>query len=107
MYVSQLYVQKVLIFPLLPSIALLAQVLKGLALLRMGRHDDSAVLLEEVHSQHPTDEATLQAMAICYREMHKCKATRTLSPMMEITSYINDCSLVIYLRLIMMPNCKC
>ncbi|XP_060561283.1 phagocyte signaling-impaired protein-like, partial [Ruditapes philippinarum] len=48
-----------------------ARVLKSLALLRLGRHDDSSVILHDVHDQHPTDEATLQAMAICYREIHK------------------------------------
>ncbi|KAL5017135.1 hypothetical protein ScPMuIL_006724 [Solemya velum] len=48
-----------------------AKVLKALALLRLGRHDDSTAILQEVHTQHPTDEPTLQAMAICYREVHK------------------------------------
>ncbi|KAK3084712.1 hypothetical protein FSP39_017808 [Pinctada imbricata] len=48
-----------------------AKVLKALALLRLGRQDESSVLLQEIHSQHPTDEATLQAMAICYREVYK------------------------------------
>ncbi|XP_052801736.1 N-alpha-acetyltransferase 25, NatB auxiliary subunit-like [Mya arenaria] len=50
---------------------LCAKVLKSLSLLRLGRHDESTGLLHEVHQQHPTDEATLQAMAICYREIHK------------------------------------
>jgi len=49
------------------------QVLKALALLRLGRQDESTVLLGEVHGQHPTDDATLQAMSICYREVHRCK----------------------------------
>ncbi|XP_064612793.1 N-alpha-acetyltransferase 25, NatB auxiliary subunit-like [Liolophura sinensis] len=48
-----------------------AKVLKALALLRLGRHDESSGFLQEVHAQHPTDEATLHAMAICYREVHK------------------------------------
>ncbi|KAK7505933.1 hypothetical protein BaRGS_00002655, partial [Batillaria attramentaria] len=51
-----------------------AKVLKALALLRLGRQDESAVLLQEVHSQHPIDDATLQAMSICYREVHKLEA---------------------------------
>jgi N-terminal acetyltransferase B complex non-catalytic subunit len=37
-----------------------AKVLKALALLRLGRHDESSLILDEIHSQHPTDEATLQ-----------------------------------------------
>ena len=60
------------------------QVLKALALLRLGRHDDSSVMLQEVHSQHPTDEATLQAMAICYREIHKCKKFEPAHEIMEL-----------------------
>ncbi|KAL3858112.1 hypothetical protein ACJMK2_012723 [Sinanodonta woodiana] len=48
-----------------------AKVLKALALLRLGRQDESTQLLVEVHAEHPTDEAALQAMAICYREVHK------------------------------------
>jgi len=47
------------------------QALKSLALLRMGRREESVVLLDEVHALHPTDEATLQAMSICYRELNK------------------------------------
>ncbi|XP_046361388.2 N-alpha-acetyltransferase 25, NatB auxiliary subunit-like [Haliotis rufescens] len=48
-----------------------AKVLKALAMLRLGRHDDSSAILQEVHAQHPHNEATLQAMSICYREVHK------------------------------------
>ncbi|XP_021357895.1 N-alpha-acetyltransferase 25, NatB auxiliary subunit-like [Mizuhopecten yessoensis] len=48
-----------------------ARVLKALALLRLGRHDESAILLKDIHAQNPTDEATLQAMSICYREVYK------------------------------------
>ncbi|XP_064648913.1 N-alpha-acetyltransferase 25, NatB auxiliary subunit-like [Lineus longissimus] len=48
-----------------------AKVLKALALLRQGKHDVSGKLLEEVHHQNPTDDATLQAMTICYGDMHK------------------------------------
>ena len=56
-----------------PVLCVGRQVLKALALLRLGRQDESSVLLEEVHSQHPIDDATLQAMSICYREVHKRK----------------------------------
>ncbi|XP_062615343.1 N-alpha-acetyltransferase 25, NatB auxiliary subunit-like [Saccostrea cucullata] len=55
-----------------------AKVLKALALLRLGRHDESTVILDEIHSQHPTDEATLQAMAICYRELYRLEAIADL-----------------------------
>ena len=49
----------------------LFQALKALALLRLGRHDDSTGLLHEVHGTSPTDDATLQAMSICYKEMNR------------------------------------
>ena len=55
------------------NIFALLQVLKGLALLRLGRHDESTALLQEVHALNPSDEATLQAMGIAYRELHKCR----------------------------------
>ena len=49
------------------------QALKALALLRLKRLEESVSLLDEVHAQHPTDESTLQAMCIGYRELNKCK----------------------------------
>ena len=49
------------------------QVLKALALLRLGRHDESMQLLQDVHAQSPSEESTLLAMGIAYRELHKCK----------------------------------
>ncbi|GAB6030038.1 N-alpha-acetyltransferase 25, NatB auxiliary subunit [Chamberlinius hualienensis] len=48
-----------------------AKVLKALALLRLGRQEDANKYLQQVHSEVPTDDATLQAMTICYRELHK------------------------------------
>ncbi|XP_063231904.1 LOW QUALITY PROTEIN: N-alpha-acetyltransferase 25, NatB auxiliary subunit [Bacillus rossius redtenbacheri] len=48
-----------------------AKVLKALALLRLGKEDECAALLESVRAESPVNEATLQAMTICYKEMHK------------------------------------
>ncbi|RWS02701.1 N-alpha-acetyltransferase 25: NatB auxiliary subunit-like protein [Dinothrombium tinctorium] len=48
-----------------------AKVLKCLALLRLGRQHECSSLLAEVHKEAPTDDSTLQAMSICYRELHK------------------------------------
>ena len=48
-----------------------AKVLKALALLRLGRHEDSLHILHDVHTEAPIDDSTLQAMTICYRELHK------------------------------------
>ncbi|KAI0241030.1 N-alpha-acetyltransferase 25, NatB auxiliary subunit [Lamellibrachia satsuma] len=51
-----------------------AKVLKGLALLRLGRQEDCVSMIEEVHDQHPTDEQTLQAMTICYKELNELRS---------------------------------
>ncbi|XP_074641518.1 N-alpha-acetyltransferase 25, NatB auxiliary subunit-like [Tubulanus polymorphus] len=48
-----------------------AKALKALGLLRLGKYDLSVELLREVHRLNPTDDATLQAMTICYGEMNK------------------------------------
>ncbi|XP_023226878.1 N-alpha-acetyltransferase 25, NatB auxiliary subunit-like [Centruroides sculpturatus] len=47
------------------------EVLKALALIRLGRQEESLATLSEVHQEGPMDDATLQAMTICYRELHK------------------------------------
>ncbi|XP_072164093.1 N-alpha-acetyltransferase 25, NatB auxiliary subunit-like [Diadema setosum] len=48
-----------------------AKVLKALALLRIGRRKESFALTEEVVAVKPTDEPTLSALSICFREMQK------------------------------------
>lgn len=48
-----------------------AKVLKALALIRLGRQDESQSWLAEVHKESPTDDPTLQAMTICYRELQR------------------------------------
>lgn len=48
-----------------------ARVLKCLALLRLGKESDSMEQLELIRSECPTEEATLQLMTVCYREIHK------------------------------------
>ncbi|KAK8379299.1 hypothetical protein O3P69_019285 [Scylla paramamosain] len=48
-----------------------ARVLKGLALLRMGKEEECLALVGQVVKEGPTDETTLQALTICYREMHQ------------------------------------
>lgn len=45
--------------------------MKALALIRLGRQDEALASLHEVHVEDPTDDPTLQAMTICYRELHK------------------------------------
>lgn len=50
-----------------------AKVLKALALLRLGKEDECQVILNEVRSEVPCEDSTLQAMSICYREIHQRK----------------------------------
>jgi N-terminal acetyltransferase B complex non-catalytic subunit len=45
-------------------------VLKALALLRLGKEDECIQLLDAVRAEVPCDDSTLQAMTICYREIH-------------------------------------
>lgn len=48
-----------------------AKVLKGLALLRLGKESECQELLESIRKDFQSDDSTLQAMTICYREMNK------------------------------------
>lgn len=49
-----------------------AKGLKALALLRLGKEDDAVALLEALASEKPYDDAPLQAMTLCYRELQQC-----------------------------------
>ena len=42
-------------------------------MIRLGRSEEAQNTLKEVLSEEPYDDATLQAMAICYRETHRRK----------------------------------
>ncbi|XP_043224316.1 N-alpha-acetyltransferase 25, NatB auxiliary subunit-like [Amphibalanus amphitrite] len=48
-----------------------AKVLRALALLRLERHDESRKIVEAVVAELPTDENSLQALTICYKELHE------------------------------------
>jgi N-terminal acetyltransferase B complex non-catalytic subunit len=45
------------------------KVLKSLALMRMGRETEAVPILDSVLEESPTDESTLQAMNIAYKEL--------------------------------------
>lgn len=49
-----------------------AKALKALTLHRFGRSAEAGVILDALTAERPTDEATLQAMTLCYREMQQC-----------------------------------
>lgn len=48
-----------------------ARVLKGLAQLRLGKKEECQAAISAVIKEGPTDEATLQALTICFRELHQ------------------------------------
>ncbi|XP_022902804.2 phagocyte signaling-impaired protein [Onthophagus taurus] len=48
-----------------------AKALKAVALLRLGKAGDSKVILEALVNECPTDDATLQAISICYKESNE------------------------------------
>ncbi|CAH1985845.1 unnamed protein product [Acanthoscelides obtectus] len=58
-----------------------AKALKALTLNRMGKEYDSQDILEALVKENPTDDATLQAITLCYREMQElekvCKLYET------------------------------
>ncbi|KAH6932585.1 hypothetical protein HPB50_007832 [Hyalomma asiaticum] len=48
-----------------------AKALKALALVRLSRSDEALSVLKELQAEAPTDDATLQAMTLCYRELER------------------------------------
>uniref|UniRef100_A0A8C9Z955 N-alpha-acetyltransferase 25, NatB auxiliary subunit n=1 Tax=Sander lucioperca TaxID=283035 RepID=A0A8C9Z955_SANLU len=48
-----------------------AKVLKAIGLQRTGKQDEAFTLAQEVATQEPTDDNSLQALTILYREMHR------------------------------------
>lgn len=50
--------------PVLPC----GRALKALALLRLGREEESNTLLKALAEEKPSDEATLQVLSFCYKE---------------------------------------
>lgn len=67
---------------------LLSQVLKALALVRLGRVEEAQVILKEVQKEEPYEDATLQAMAICFRETHQRKFCSSC-PCVHTNSYFD------------------
>lgn len=50
---------------------LCAKGLKALALLRLGKEQEAVALLDVLTTNKPCDDATLQAMTLCYRELQQ------------------------------------
>lgn len=56
-----------------------AKVLKGLALIRQNKKMEADAILEDVSKEVPTDDGTIQALSICYRELEKRKWKVTIN----------------------------
>lgn len=50
-----------------------AKALKGLALFRMGRDDESHAIINQIVSEKPFDDATLQVLSFIFKEQEQCK----------------------------------
>ncbi|KAI4454836.1 n-terminal acetyltransferase-related [Holotrichia oblita] len=48
-----------------------AKALKALALLRLGKETECCTILDSLTLEKPSDDATLQAMTLCYRELQQ------------------------------------
>lgn len=48
-----------------------AKALKALTLHRMGKEVEAITILDALTAECPVDEATLQAITLCYRELQK------------------------------------
>lgn len=51
---------------------LAAKALKALAILRLGREDESNYLLESIMNEKPVDDGTLQVLTFCFKEIEQC-----------------------------------
>lgn len=40
-------------------------------MVRLGKSEEAQIILKDVQLEEPCEDATLQAMAICYRETHR------------------------------------
>jgi N-terminal acetyltransferase B complex non-catalytic subunit len=47
--------------------------LKSLALLRLGREEESLELIDSLNNEEPCEESTLQLMTFWYRETDQCE----------------------------------
>lgn len=50
-----------------------AKALKALSLLQLGREPECLAILNTLTAEIPSDNLTLQAMTVCYRDLQQCK----------------------------------
>lgn len=58
-----------------PNLFFFPKVLKAIGLQRTGKQDEAFSLAQEVSTLEPTDDNSLQALTILYREMHRREYT--------------------------------
>eukprot|EP00057_Strongylocentrotus_purpuratus_P004285 XP_003728406.1 PREDICTED: N-alpha-acetyltransferase 25, NatB auxiliary subunit [Strongylocentrotus purpuratus] len=84
-----------------------AKVLKALALLRMGRRKESLAITEDVIEVKPTDEATLSALSICFREMQKPELiVEIYSSALKNQPQNEEFHTYLFMALVRIGNCK-
>lgn len=49
-----------------------ARALKGLALMRLGKNEESNAIINQIVSEKPNDDATLQVLSYIYKEIEEC-----------------------------------
>lgn len=50
-----------------------AKALKGLALLRLGKTDESNAIIDKIVAEKPADDSTLQVLSFIYKEIEECE----------------------------------
>ena len=50
-----------------------ARALKGLALMRLGKNEESNAIINQIVAEKPSDDATMQVLSYIYKEMEECE----------------------------------
>lgn len=53
-----------------------ARALKGLALMRLGKNEESNAIINQIVNEKPNDDSTLQVLSFIYKEMEECEYYR-------------------------------
>lgn len=75
-----------------------AKALKGLALLRLGKTEESNAIIDKIVAEKPADESTLQVLSFIYKEIEECKCGVRWDATCQIESletYFELCSSIV------------
>lgn len=50
-----------------------AKALKGLALLRLGKTEESNAIIDQIVTEKPSDDSTLQVLCFIFKDLEECK----------------------------------